>query len=316
MRKLVLSVLILGSAFQIAVAQGSLQQNFGSGANAFTIDFVTIGNPNNTADSNSWVSSIGSVPYVFSIGKYEINQDAINKANALGGLGITLFDLGMFNMGGNGASRPATGLSFYEGAKFVNFLNSSTQNQVAYKFDINGNFQPWSSSDAGFDPLNPARNKLAKYFIPTKDEWYKSAFGSPNGTWYDYATGSNTAPIPVSSGTLDNTAVYGAQTAPADVDKAGGLSKWGTMGQSGNVWEWTESAYDGLNDSPNEIGYVLGGLWQNDETVKMSVNNRSEPRMNDQGDYFGFRVATAVPEPSSLSLLALGGLVVALRRRR
>lgn len=291
-----------------------LTQNFGSGANSFSIDFVTIGSPNNTADSNSWASSIGSVSYVYNIGKYEINQDAINKANALGGLGITLFDLGQFNMGGNGASRPATGLSFHEGARFVNFLNSSTLNQVAYKFDASGNFQAWSSSDAGFDPLNPTRNKLAKYFIPTKDEWYKSAFGSPEGTWYDYATGSDTAPTPVSSGTLLNTAVYSGQTAPADVDRAGGLSRWQTMGQSGNVWEWTESAIDGLNNTPNEAVYVMGGMWQND-ALQISSVYRSEPRASAEGDYYGFRVAM-VPEPSSLSLLALGGVVVAFGRRK
>ena len=87
---------------------------FGSGANQFDIEFVPIGDPGNP----SHPSGIGSVPYVYRMGKYEISEDMINKANALGNLGIT--------HDGRGANKPATSISWFEAAKFVNWLNTST----------------------------------------------------------------------------------------------------------------------------------------------------------------------------------------------
>src|ERR687887_287515 len=61
--------------------------NFGSGANSFDIDFVTVGNPGNPPDANP--NPAGAVPYEYRIGKYEISEQMIDKANSLGGLGIT-----------------------------------------------------------------------------------------------------------------------------------------------------------------------------------------------------------------------------------
>ena len=57
------------------------------------------------------------MPYVYRIAKYEISREMIEKANAAGGLGITLAD--MTNYGGNGPNRPATGVNWNEAARFV-----------------------------------------------------------------------------------------------------------------------------------------------------------------------------------------------------
>jgi len=43
-------------------------ESFGSGANAFTMDFVTIGNPNNAADTTGNPNPVGSVAYTYSLG--------------------------------------------------------------------------------------------------------------------------------------------------------------------------------------------------------------------------------------------------------
>ena len=53
---------------------------FGSGANAFTIDFVTVGNPGNTYDAGPVGGPYGGVSYIYRMGSYEIPQDAITKA--------------------------------------------------------------------------------------------------------------------------------------------------------------------------------------------------------------------------------------------
>ena len=118
---LLLTLLVLGC--QSASAQ-SLLQTFGSGANQFTMEFVTIGNPNNAADTTGSPNPAGSVAYTYSLGKYEVSRDMITKANAAGSLGITMLD--MRDLGGNGVNKPAAGVTWYEAAKYVNWLNTST----------------------------------------------------------------------------------------------------------------------------------------------------------------------------------------------
>ena len=322
MRDLLYSAVVLASLSTICSAQ-TLTQNFGNGANAFTMDFVTIGNPNNLADTTGTPNPVGSVAYTYNLGKYEVSRDQINKANAAGSLGITMFD--MSGYGGNGVNRPATGISWYEAAKYVNWLNTSTGGTAAYKFS-GSTFQLWSSTDAGYNANNLFRNSLAKYWIASSDEWYKGAYGRVDGSWSNFPNGTDIAPTAVASGIDANTAVYGQSlsTGPADINNAGGLSSYGTMGQGGNVYEWMETAYDGSNNTAGEDRELRGGSWnsysglldasdRNSDGLDASIRSSSNPP-NGIG-YVGFRVAS-VPEPSSLSLLVLGGVVVALRRRR
>ena len=54
--------------------------------------------------------------YTYRIGKFEISEQMIDKANALGGLGITKDT--------RGPDFPATSVTWYEAARFVNWLNA------------------------------------------------------------------------------------------------------------------------------------------------------------------------------------------------
>jgi formylglycine-generating enzyme required for sulfatase activity len=290
----------------------TITQTFGSGANQFQMDFVTIGNPGNTADTTGFPNPAGRVNYVYNIGKYEVSRGMIEKANAAGGLGITLQD--MTSYGGNGVNRPAAGISWNEAARFVNYLNTSKGYQAAYNFTTSGANADITLWGAGqYSGSNQFRHKDAYYFLPSMDEWYKAAYGSPSGTWYDYPTGSNSAPSAVASGTSG--AVYNGQSRPADITNAGGLSAWGTMAQGGNVWEWNESASDGSNNNPMEGRELRGGSWFDGFSDDMAA---SEPigtvAPSNESNSFGFRVAS-VPEPSC-GLLVLLGLSAVLRRRR
>lgn len=291
----------------------SLLQTFGSGANAFLIDFVEIGNPGNAADTTGVPNPAGSVGYVYNIGKYEVSRDMIEKANNVGGLGIDMYNMTSF--GGNGSNKPATGISWYEAARFVNWLNASTGNTEAYKFDISGTILLWSSADTGYNASNQYRNSLAKFYLPSTDEWYKAAYGSPNSIWYNYPTGSDSPPLMVSSGTTANTAVYGGPLGPADIDNAGGLSAWGAMGMGGNVWEWMETAYDGINDLGYENREIRGGTWLNPSSNLEASEPRSDSPSDNTSFHGGFRVAM-VPEPSALSLIVVGFCGSAILRRR
>jgi sulfatase modifying factor 1 len=297
---------------------------FGSGDNTFEIEFVTIGNPGNASDTTGDPSSAGSVDYVYRIGKFEINRDTVEKANAQGGLGITLPD--MTRLGGNGPNRPATGVSWNEAARFTNWLNASRGFPVAYKFstqpgeagyDANSNIELWVASEPGFDAGNPFRNSRAKYYLPSVDEWYKAAYYDPaanggTGGYWNFPTGSDTPPTAVANGTNPNTAVY-LQPQGAEITQAGGLSPFGVMGLGGNVWEWVETEYDLTNDNGPALRDVRGGAWLSGSSSLSASVRAIDGFPSGEGNALGFRVAN-IPEPSSL-LLGLLGTVGLLWRR-
>jgi hypothetical protein len=282
----------------LLVASPSWADTFGSGANSFTIDLVTIGNPGNGVYSVS--NPAGSVPYEYRIGKYEIPEDAINKANVIGGLGITIDS--------RGPNEPATSVTWYEAAKFVNWLNTSTGHAPAYKF-VGGNFQLWQPMDAGYNPHNLFRNKLAKYVLPSLDEWFKAAYYDPAaGHYWDYPTGSNNIPDGidfVGDPTFD--AVFydgGLNPGPNDITDAGILSPNGTVGEGGNVAEWNETAFDRQNNDTAEQRGSPGGAWVSSSTLLAAWNTGTGTTPQFESDRLGFRVAS-VPEPSSVTLVAI-----------
>jgi len=289
---------------------------FGSGENLFEIEFVTIGNPGNAADTTGTPNPAGKVDNTFRIGKFEISEDMINKANALGGLGLTHDN--------RGANKPATSVSWFGAAKFVNLLNTSSGSTEAYKFDGDGNFRLWRSEDAGYNPANLYRNSLATYFLPSVDEWYKAAYyNGVTGSYGDYPTAGR--PTAVATGTAPDTAVYATATGsvPADITLAGGLSPYGTMGQGGNVWEWEETDTDLVNDSVTDLesdgglisSRIFRGGGRHSFTAllsSLSVLGSQDP-INESNNV-GFRVAS-IPEPTTCGL-ALAALCLAMSRRR
>ncbi|MFK7909825.1 MAG: SUMF1/EgtB/PvdO family nonheme iron enzyme [Akkermansiaceae bacterium] len=283
---------------------------------------MDIGNAGNSNDGVSGSTAYGGVAYNYRMGVHEVSRGMIDAYNAdSGGPALTMSD--MTSLGGNGANRPATGVSWNEAARFVNWLNNSTGHAAAYQFDTTGgndNIALWEVGDAGYDASNPFRNSNAHYFLPSEDEWYKAAYyDGTTGTYYDYATGSDTAPTTTSGGTLAGTAVYrdGVNpnpAGPADITNAGGLSPYGTMAQSGNVREWGESGHTAPNDSAAESRLIRGGFWSNGSNLlQSSFRSSNSPPI--QGDFLGFRVA-AVPEPSGVTLLVVGAMGLLMRRKR
>jgi formylglycine-generating enzyme required for sulfatase activity len=298
---------------------------FGSGANRFDIKFVSIGDPGNPEDIAGG-NPIGKVAYAYRMGKYEVSRDMITKANNEGGLGITM-DPMSFVTGGARADMPATGVTWNEAARFVNWLNTSNGFSPAYKFatqpgdvgyDSNADILLWDPADAGYDSNNLFRNQLARYVLPKNDEWHKAAYYDPNaGVYYDYPTGSDTVPTAVAGGTAAGTAVYGQpfSQGPADITLAGGLSPYGTMAQGGNVWEWSETNFE-TEDPGFPFRYTFGSSW---EFVNSYLRRGSSVDQIVWDDVYnitlGFRVAS-VPEPSALLLGAMAGFGVLLRRTR
>lgn len=325
MRKLITLAL---SVVASAQAQ-TITQTFGSGTNTFSMDFVTIGNPGNAADTTGY----GSVGYSYNIGKYEVSVPQINGARANGLQGVRA-DSQNWNLTPDG---PAYGLDWLQAAAFVNWLGTSSGYQAAYKMSYIGgtggsaygrtySIGVWQPGEAGYDPNNPFRNSLAVYALASENEWYKAAYFDPNknsgtGGYWKYATGSDSAPTPVTSGTASGTSVYGYTfdgqlNKAASVSQAGGESPYGTVGQGGNVGEMLETEFSGANTDVEAARVTRGGA--NTSSVSEQASDFRWTIAVDNPDGYavtGFRIIM-VPEPSSLSLLLAGGTLLWGTRKR
>ena len=155
--------------------------------------------------------------------------------------------------------------------------------------------------------------------MTSEDEWYKAAYykgGGTNAGYWDYPTSSDTAPGRDMADASGNNANYYGTPYPIDSGKdttvAGEFqnsdSPYGTFDQGGNVWEWNEAiiigSYRGLR----------GGSFNYYDDF-LHAASRGHYGYPAGGDFaVGFRVSE-VPEPATMSLLALGGLGMLMRRR-
>ena len=178
----------MGKGFLLAVAACGLAvassasaeittDSFGSGVNQFAIQFVSISRATNPT------SGCGIVKYDYRMGVFEITNEQRNKFKA--SVGGTVAGNPAFAYGREpiytGASVPTNNVSWYEAAQFVNWLNTSTGHEAAYKFTgtqgtTDYKFARWASTDSGYDASNPYRNSNAFYFLPTEHEWVKAAY--------------------------------------------------------------------------------------------------------------------------------------------
>ena len=307
------AAVILGAVFILSFHLSAQADTFGSGSNSFEISFVQISQTNNVADPASG-NRYGAVPYEYRAGIYEITESMITKATASGLVGVTA---GAWT----NQNQPAGNLNWFEAAAFVNFLNTNSGKTAAYNLSWSGT--AWSmtlqsSSNAWTaGGTNLYRNKNAYYFLPSENEWYKAAYYNRTN-YFLYPTASSSVPTAVTNGTSAGTAVFAGNgvspAQPAVVTNSGGLSTYGTMGQGGNLREWTESATDGLYNNANAIRAMRGGYYPALAGTLASTNRDTfDPFLVNVS--FGFRVAS-VPEPSTYALLLLGAGAMYLWKRR
>jgi sulfatase modifying factor 1 len=318
-RLLVLVALLVVAALGVALP-----------ASAVDIEWVYVGNPGNPPDTATnclppFVGSpdCGSVPYAYYISKYEVTNaqyaEFLNAVAASDPLEFYSTDMnddatfgGITQSGMSGSytytvkagfeNKPVTFVSFYDALRFANWLHngqgSGDTDTGAYTL-LGGTATPSNGPTV-------TRNPGAIAFLTSENEWYKAAYYSPGGTYFDYPTGTDTATgcVAPASDTGNSANCFRAVGALTDVGAYGlSASPYGTFDQGGNVGEWNEQILLG------PFRGLRGGSWQDNAGVLPA----SVPGIWGsayEGSNFGFRVASLVPEPAQVLLVLTGGLVL------
>jgi len=326
--------LVMASCANFSFAQ-VITQNFGSGANAFSIDFVSIGNLGNYSDTRTslgGLSGFGAVGYSYNIGKYEVtakqyaaflNSVASSDNHGLysSGMSQDSYSHSINRVGVSGSytysvisgyeKKPIASVSWFNAARYVNWLqngatsSSSTENGV---YNLNG----------ATDGVNFNRNTGSIYALPSENEWYKAAYYDPTknsgtGGYWLYANKSDSISTSDANYFWSYADANGVRLTDAGYFSMDS-SYYGTFDQSGNVWEWNESVDGGARRG------LRGGGWTEISTTVSSQSRNDDNNFrgnpDDAGPTKGFRIVM-LPEPSALSLLAVGlGGWTMMRRRR
>ena len=316
-------------------------------AHAVTIDWVTVGDPGNAADTTGNPNPAGAVADSFQIMKYEFTneqyKDFLNSVAATDT--YALYNSSMGSNARGGITRSGTSGSYTYavrtnmGGKPVNFVSWFDAARVS-NWLMNGATGTSSTETGAYTLVGgqmsgtaPARNVGATFYVPTEDQWYKAAYykgGSTNAGYWDYATQSDTAPTAVTSGSTgigsagstgnfanyNNAADWNSQNGNVTtVGTNGRASAYGAFDMGGNIFEFND-----LTGAAGSSRGLRGGGW-NFGAFDLSSSGRYTNVPSRADIDLGFRLASpvAVPEPSTcaslLAGLACGGYSLFRRRR-
>lgn len=242
-------------------------------------DLVTIGDPFNSSDQTT---GFGSVDHIYKIGKYTVTieqyteflnavaqtdkyflyNSAMSEAKNTAGIaraGVSgFYTYTVMTNSGYSGNRPITSVSWFSAARFANWMangqpagpqDETTTEEGAYTLNdaISGDTIPKNA-------INPNTGSAPTFYLPSDDEWYKAAYYNGAGSYYLFATQSNSIPGNA-IGSLANQVNYisnqtGYCTTQSFITSininyltdvgtfTNSSSHYGTYDQSGNVWEW------------------------------------------------------------------------------
>jgi formylglycine-generating enzyme len=303
---------------------------------AVVIDLVPVGNPGNAGEvsgaslpgGNGPDRICGAVDYNYDIGKSEITAgqytaflNAVARTDAYGlynvSMSYTPYGCGISRTGTSGSyaysvsssrsNRPVAWVGWGDAARFCNWLHNGQPSGS----------QGLSTTEDGSYYLNGAttatalmavtRKTNATWYIPTEDEWYKTAYHKNDGAttnYWRYPTRSDSVPgrdlsesanpgnnanyygtpFPIESGTYYTTLAGEFQLSP---------SPYGTFDQGGNVCEWVET---GLSGSAR--GLRGGSFFGSSSTLLAACRSGADP--TSESSDWGFRVVNVPAAPPTL----------------
>lgn len=287
-----------------------------------TIPTVLIGDAGNSADSSGY----GAVGYDFHISTHPVTNIQytafLNSVAAGDPHGLYHSDMGSTTHGGitrsgtfgsftysvkaGYANKPVNFVSFWHAARFTNWLTTGNTETGVYHFS--GVSTP-RDGNLGRDATAWENGGVA---VAGEDEWYKAAYYDPtkdsSGGYWPYGTRSNTIT------TTDANYNYSVGTVTEVNRYSHAPSYYGTLDQTGNVFEWIDVIVN-----PNDDARVIrgGSFGSNTVGVRSSQRFEIQPASTNNAS-IGFRVSslTPIPEPSSYAaLLGLSAVVLAFLRR-
>jgi formylglycine-generating enzyme len=301
-----------------------------SGAQAVSIDWVTVGAAGNPVDDTGF----GSVADAYRISRHEVtvsqyaeflNATAESDPHGLFVPGMQEWQ-GITRTGSDGdyaytvtpgrESRAMGHVQFANALRFSNWMHNGqgSGDTESGAYTITG-----SSYSNG----SIVRSPNASIFLPTEDQWYKAAyFNSVSSSYFEYPTSSNspgTCSAPSSAPNRANCGgVLSSGKEMTDVGAySSSASPYGTFDQGGNAWEWNESWLVG------ETGGIRGGSGGSNTGPgfeHMAASYRgggSPPPLPGSLDIaYGFRLAAPIPEPSTALLFGIGLSALAATSRR
>ncbi len=280
---------------------------------SFSAEFVTVGDPGNTSDTNGY----GAVAAAFQIMKYEVTNaqyaaflNSVAKTNTYSlyhtKMGTSL--RGGINRNGlsgafsyavkpNMGNKPVNFVSWFDAARYSNWLHNGATSSASTEF---GAYTLLGATGGNAVAVNAS----ATYFLPTENQWCKAAYykgGSITAGYWDYATQSNVNPTIVTAtskgdGSAGNTGNFANFNNRADwngldgnvttVGTNGRASYYGTHDMIGNVWEWND-----LTGVSSPYRGIRGGGW-NSIAASLSAANRQSYNPTSNINDFGFRLAS------------------------
>jgi formylglycine-generating enzyme required for sulfatase activity len=320
-------------------------------AGGVVIELVTVGDPGNDPDTRlqeSGVIQCGAVAYEFrmgrhhvTIGQYAAFLNAVARSDPHGlyspQMATNLNIAGIarsgvpgkhaytvMENGGDSSNRPITYVSWFDCARFANWLSNGQPSGAASATTTEDGAYTLlgrtTGAAVGRNEVNPNTGATPTFHIPTADEWYKAAFYSPNKAgsgvpgYHTYATQSDVRPGNA-IGPLPNQANYRANevyavTGVTTFDPAqnyltdvgafsGSPSHYGTFDQSGNAYQWND-----MECAPTLLRERRGGTFEGVFTgSSISYWHSSTWAPDFQSYKIGFRLAApaAPPCPEDIS---------------
>jgi sulfatase modifying factor 1 len=281
-------------------------------------EWLSVGNPGNAADISS---GFGAVDHTFLMAKYEVtNQQYAQFLNAKAVTDpLNLYSVSM-GAGAGGITRsgvpgsysysampgrelkPVNWVSYYDVLRFTNWMH----NDQGEGDTETGAYTLEGGMAVPFNAETVQRNADARVFLPTEDEWYKSAYHNATGFketdyfLYPFRSDEVTSCVPPPGG--ENHANC-ARAVTDVVDKGSypeSIGPYGTLDQGGNVWEWNVGLVAGVLPVMRGGGYYIG-------PGSLESSWRDQWAASGEFSFAGFRVAAPTPTSKPVPKTSSGG---------
>lgn len=223
---------------------------------ALLIDWVTVGDAGNAADTTGKPNPVGAVAGEFQIMKFEftnaqyaqflnaVDPDGANPnkiynvfmgSSIRGGISFDSASLAgsKYTVKTNMVAKPVNYVSWWDAARASNWLQAGA---LTYSSTDSSALAPQNNGayTVGILDNGPAvaRNAGATIFLPSQDQWYKAAYykgGGTNAGYWDYTIQSDIKPTAVTA----NSSGDGSAGSTGNFVNAENAADWN--GQDGNV---------------------------------------------------------------------------------